>query len=148
MSIVACPACGAKNRVDDQAVDRRPVCGKCGTRLPVPGQADPNKPLTVTDESFARDVLEAGSTPVLLDCWAEWCGPCRMIAPALEQLAAESDGQYRIAKLNVDENPGIARQFRIDSIPTMLLFKSGQLVDRIVGLQPKAALAAKLKRYV
>lgn len=108
MSIVVCPACGAKNRVDDHPVGRRPVCGKCGTRLPVPGQAAPNKPIAVTDESFAREVLEAGSVPVLLDCWAEWCGPCRMIAPAIEQLAAESDGQYRIAKLNVDENPGIA----------------------------------------
>jgi thioredoxin len=148
VSIVVCPACGAKNRVDEQAVDRRPVCGKCGTRLPVAGQAAPNKPITVTDESFAHDVLEAGRTPVLLDAWAPWCGPCRMIAPALEQLAAESDGQYRVAKLNVDENPGIARQFHIDSIPTMLLFKNGQLVDRIVGLQPKAALAAKLKQHV
>ena len=148
MSIVACPACGTKNRIDDQAVDRHPVCGKCGTRLPVSGQAAPNKPITVTDESFGRDVLEAGSTPVLLDCWAPWCGPCRMIAPALEQLAAESDGNYRIAKLNVDENTAIASRYRVDSIPTMLLFKNGQLVDRIVGLQPKAALAAKLKQHV
>ncbi len=148
MSIVACPSCGAKNRVDDHAADRRPVCGKCGTRLPAPGQHTSGKPITVTDESFAREVLEAGPTPILLDCWAPWCGPCRMIAPALEQLAAESDGRYLIAKLNVDENPAISTKYRIDSIPTMLLFKSGKLVDRIVGLQPKANLAAKLNEHV
>lgn len=147
MSIVACPSCGAKNRVDERSVDRRPVCGKCGTHLPIPAHSPTNKPITVTDATFAHEVLETGPTPVLLDCWAPWCGPCRMIAPALEQLAAESDGRYRVAKLNVDENPGIAGKYRIDSIPTMLLFKSGQLVDRIVGLQPKAALAAKLKQY-
>jgi thioredoxin len=90
-------------------------------------------------------VLEVRGISVLLDCWAEWCGPCRMIAPVLDELAAESDGRYRIAKLNVDENPRTAAQFNIRSIPTMLIFKNGALVDRIVGAQPKQAIAARLR---
>ncbi|MBA2340281.1 MAG: thioredoxin, partial [Pyrinomonadaceae bacterium] len=106
------------------------------------------KPLTVTDASFAGDVLNAGARPVLLDCWAEWCGPCRMIAPVLDQLAAESGGRYTIAKLNVDENPRTAAQFGIQSIPTMLIFKNGQLVDRIIGAQPKQAIAARLAAHI
>ena len=100
----------------------------------------------VTDASFARDVIDASiSKPVLVDAWAEWCGPCRMIAPALDQLAAESGGRYKIAKLNVDDNPGIAAQFGIRSIPTLLIFKNGKLVDQIVGAQPKQAIAARLQ---
>jgi thioredoxin len=102
------------------------------------------QPLIVTDATFEREVLQAGNMPVLLDCWAPWCGPCRMIAPVLDQLAAESQGQYRIAKLNVDENPQTAARFRVQSIPTMLVFKNGALVERFVGVQPKEILAARL----
>jgi thioredoxin len=105
---------------------------------------DELKPLIVTDETFQRDVLQSSGRPVLLDCWAPWCGPCRMIGPIVEQLAAESQGRYRIAKLNVDENPLTAAQFQIQSIPTMLIFKDGQLVDRIIGAQPKQKIAARL----
>ena len=86
--------------------------------------------------------------PVLLDAWAPWCGPCRMVGPIMEQLAAESKGRYRIAKLNVDENPGTAAQFQIQSIPTMLIFKNGKLVDRLVGAQPKPAILARLMSHV
>jgi thioredoxin len=151
--VVVCPNCGAKNRVDESKADQlQPVCGRCGARLRAAG-APPaggggGKPVEVTDETFARLVLGAGSTPVLVDCWAPWCGPCRMIAPTLDQLAAESGGRYVIAKLNTDENPGTASQFRIEGIPTLLFFKDGQLVDRIVGLAPKPAIAQKLAAYV
>ena len=96
----------------------QPVCGQCGAPLPASAAAANGKPQTVTDDSFARDVVEASSTrPVLVDAWAEWCGPCRMIAPVLDELAAEANGRYMIAKLNVDENPRTAAQFQIRSIP-------------------------------
>jgi thioredoxin len=111
--------------------------------------ADTGKPIKVTDASFARDVLAASAgRPVLLDCWAEWCGPCRMIAPSLDALAAESQGRYTIAKLNVDENPRTSAQFGVRSIPTLLIFKGGQLAERIVGAQPKQAIAARLAAHV
>ncbi len=148
MMVVACAKCGAKNRVDERAsAERRPVCGRCGAVLPEAGGArmkTGHQPLTVTDASFERDVLQARGLPVLLDCWAPWCGPCRMVAPILDQLAAEANGQYLIAKLNVDENKQTAAQFRIQSIPTMLVFKNGALIERFVGVQPKEILAARL----
>jgi len=148
MAIQACPKCGAKNRVDENAATvSQPVCGKCGEKLPeaeAAGTAN-TKPQVVTDASFASDVVSASaSLPVLVDAWAPWCGPCRMIAPVLDQLAAESGGRYKIVKLNVDENPRTSAQFQIRSIPTMLIFKNGQVVDQIVGAVPKPTIAARL----
>jgi thioredoxin len=148
--IVSCDKCGAKNRVDEGAAQNsQPVCGKCGAPLKIKEGAQENagaagKPLTVTDQTFAREVLQAGNIPVLVDAWAAWCGPCRMIAPVLDQLAAESNGRYRIAKLNVDENPMTSSQYGIQSIPTLLIFKNGALVDRMAGLQSKQAIAVRL----
>jgi len=149
--IVSCDKCGAKNRVDEGAArERQPVCGNCGAELELSDNgaaaASITRPLTVTDQSFAKEVLGAGATPVLVDAWAAWCGPCRMIAPVLDQLAAESKGRYLIAKLNVDENPLTASRFGIQSIPTLLIFKNGTLVDRMVGVQSKQALALRLER--
>ena len=150
MAIQTCLNCGAKNRVNETlALAHRPICGKCGAALNTSDGAGDSKPRTVTDTSFAIDVIEASSAkPVLVDAWAEWCGPCRVIAPVLEQLAAESNGKYRIAKLNVDDNPRTAAQFNIRSIPTLLIFKNGQLADQIVGAQPKQAIAARLARLL
>lgn len=149
MAIQICPSCGTKNRVNETvALAHRPICGKCGASLNNPDTGEA-KPQTVTDASFTIEVIEASSArPVLVDAWAEWCGPCRMIAPVLDQLAAESRGRYKIAKLNVDENPRTAAQFNIRSIPTMLIFKNGQLADQIVGAQPKQAIAARLSRHL
>ena len=147
--IQSCPKCGTKNRVDERASQNsQAICGKCGAKLPAVSAAvgtASDKPQVVSDQTFAQDVIAASSQqPVLVDAWAEWCGPCRMIAPALDQLAAESGGRYKIAKLNVDDNPRTSAQFGIRSIPTMLIFKNGKLVDQIVGAVPKQAIAARL----
>lgn len=145
MAIQTCPKCGTKNRVDESvARTHQAVCGKCGANLSA--AAADGKPQVVTDATFAQEVVAASSArPVLVDAWAEWCGPCRMIAPALDQLAAEANGRYKIAKLNVDENPRTSQQFGIRSIPTMLIFKNGRLVDQLVGALPKQAIAARLQ---
>ena len=95
---------------------------------------------TVTDASFKTDVLDS-SVPVVVDFWAEWCGPCRMIAPALEEISKEMEGKVKIVKLNVDENPGIAGQFGIRSIPTLMMFKDGTLASQMVGAKPKGDLS-------
>lgn len=142
MQVVVCSKCGAKNRVDENRLSEA-KCGRCGEKLHA-GRHD-SKPAVITDQTFERDVLQARGQPVLVDCWAPWCGPCRMIGPIMDQLAAESQGQYRIAKLNVDENPQTASRFQIASIPTMLIFKDGKLIDRIIGAQPKQAIAERLR---
>ncbi|ANE78406.1 thioredoxin [Mycobacterium adipatum] len=97
----------------------------------------------VTDDSFSQDVLTS-STPVLVDFWATWCGPCKMIAPVLEEIAAEKAGELKVVKLDVDANPATARDFQVVSIPTLILFKDGQPVKRIVGAKGKAALLREI----
>jgi len=145
MPIVTCEQCGTKNRVEASSrAGRIAKCGKCGNVLTATAQpASPVKPVVVTDQNFAQEILNSSGV-VMLDCWAPWCGPCRMIGPIMEQLAAESEGRYRVAKLNVDDNPRIASQFQIQSIPTMLLFKNGKLIDRLIGAHPKQTIVAKL----
>jgi len=146
MAVIVCPKCGTKNRVEAaRMVKGVAKCGKCRTTLAASKEETTGgTPLTVTDATFEQEVL-GFPNPVLVDCWAPWCGPCRIIAPIMDQLAAESNGQYRIAKLNVDENPGIAAQFKIQSIPTLLIFKNSRLVDRLIGVQPKQAIEARLR---
>jgi thioredoxin 1 len=101
----------------------------------------------VTDQDFEAEVIKS-STPVLVDFWAEWCGPCRMIAPAVDQISAEYAGRLKVVKMNVDENPEIPIRFGIQGIPTLLLFKDGQVVEKIVGAAPKPALVARIKTHV
>jgi len=103
-------------------------------------------PVTLTDANFAQVV--SGSLPVLVDFWAPWCGPCRMVAPSVEQLAREFGSRAVVGKLNVDENPAVASRYNIMSIPTLLIFKNGAVVDQIVGVQPLEALRQRLARHV
>lgn len=92
-----------------------------------------------SDSTFQGDVLQS-SVPVLVDFWAPWCGPCRMIAPVVEELAKENQGAIKIGKVNIDDNPDVAMNYSVNSIPTLMIFKGGQVVDRFVGVQPKSRL--------
>lgn len=100
-----------------------------------------------TDATFDQDVL-ASDVPVLVDFWAEWCGPCKMVSPVLEEIAAEHTGKLRVVKLNIDENPETARRYQIMSIPTMSVFVNGQIAKSIIGAKPKAALMADLDGFL
>ena len=100
-------------------------------------------PIAVTDSDFQQEVLEA-DTPVLVDFWADWCAPCKMVAPLLDELAEEYDGKVKFTKLDVDSNPKVALQYGIRSIPTLLVFKGGGAVDQVVGAVPKAEIKKRL----
>lgn len=140
--ILRCTKCGTKNRVSKVRLGERPICGKCKEPLRVSGAE--SSPVDVNDQTFNHEVLSHDG-PVLVDCWAPWCGPCRMVAPVLDQLASEYVGRIKIAKLNTDENPVTASQYGIQSIPTMLLFKNGQLTGQLVGAQPKQEIERQIR---
>ena len=142
--IMTCPSCGANNRVPTEKLSEglQPVCGQC--KSPLSGSVHP---VTVTDANFAEEV-ERSPLPVLLDMWAPWCGPCRMIAPTIEQLASELAGRVKVAKLNTDENPMTGSRFNVRSIPTLLVLKGGKEIDRLVGALPKQEILRKLQAVI
>jgi thioredoxin 1 len=101
----------------------------------------------VTDETFEQEVIES-SVPVLVDFWAPWCGPCRMVAPVVDEIAEQYAGQVKVVKVNTDDNPSVASKYGIRSIPTLMIFKGGQRVDMVVGAVPKTTLASTLEKYI
>ena len=147
---IRCPACGRTNRIDPDKVagGLQPVCGNCGLEIAAGAHpATDAHPIDVSDDTFASEV-EGSSLPVLVDLWAPWCGPCRMLAPTLSAIASEMAGRARIVKLNVDENPKVAAQYNIMSIPTLMLFKDGAVVERVIGFASQASLEQKFQQYV
>jgi thioredoxin 2 len=135
--IIRCLNCGAKNRIPENRLNESPRCGRCGAPL-VLAQSQ-GQPFDVNDLNFEREVV-AVSGPVIVDCWAPWCAPCRLVTPILEELAAKYTGGVLVAKLNVDESPQTASRYGIASIPTLLFFKNGTLVNSLIGALPKATI--------
>lgn len=135
--VIRCLNCGAKNRIPETKLNEHPRCGRCGASLIITQHQ--GRPFEVSDATFEKEVL---STPgsVVVDCWAPWCAPCRLIAPVLDKLAAEYAGGILIAKLNVDKNPLTASRYNVLSIPTLLFFKNGELVNSLVGALPKETI--------
>jgi thioredoxin 2 len=129
-NIVACPACGKRNRVPAVATGK-PVCGSCGARVPWIVEAG--------DDTFA-EIVERSTTPVLVDLWAQWCGPCRAVSPALEQVATQLAGAVKLVKVDVDAAPGLSQRFDVRAVPTLMVIKDGKVVARQSGAAPAAAL--------
>ena len=138
--LIRCPACGATNRVPQEkiALGLQPVCGRCKAPLPVP-----QGPVTVTDATFSAEV-ERSPLPVVLDMWAPWCGPCRMVAPELQKVAARQAGKVLVTKVNTDELDDVGQRFNIRSIPTLAVFAGGKEVARSAGARP----AEEIEQFV
>ncbi|HEX8358945.1 MAG TPA: thioredoxin [Longimicrobium sp.] len=136
---VACSSCGRLNRVDLARAGDRPKCGACGRPIAL------DHPLPVTDATFDR-VVGGSDVPVLVDFYADWCGPCKIMAPVLDAVAQARAGSVLVAKLDTDRNPAVARRFQIASIPTLIVFRGGREVARELGAIPRPRLEALLDR--
>jgi thioredoxin 2 len=135
--LVRCPSCGRRNRVPSASGVAR--CGHC--HHPLPWIADAG------DDTFT-EVAEAASLPVVVDLWAPWCGPCRMVSPALEQLATDLAGQIKLVKVNVDDSPKLQQRFGVQAIPTLMVLRDGKVVARQAGAAPPAALRAWVEEAI
>ena len=142
---IRCSACGTKNRIPS---DKPVLTAKCGRFSGMVEIKDlfSGEPLAVTDNSFSAMVMKS-PIPVMLDCWAPWCGPCKMIGPVMDEIAKEYSGRVRICKLNVDENPLTSAKYNISSIPTMLIFDRAELKETLVGALPKQQIINKISAF-
>lgn len=140
--IIQCKQCKTRNRVPKTRLKDRPLCGKCRQVLPPPSKVQ--HPVMVTDQSFQAEVLSYPGL-VLLDCWAAWCGPCKMVSPIVDQLAREFSGQAKVAKLNIDQNPMTASRYHILSVPTLLFFKNGKVIHTLAGAYGKPEIVRQLR---
>jgi thioredoxin 2 len=136
-AITKCPDCGRKNRVPAAATAGTPRCGHC--HKPLPWIVDAG------DDTFAQ-IAEQAAVPVLVDFWAPWCGPCRMVSPALTQLATEQPGRIKLVKVNVDESPRLQQRFGVQSIPTLMVIRNGEVIARQAGAAPVGALRSWLEK--
>lgn len=141
--IIKCQTCGANNRVSTGEKLKQPVCGRCKNPLMMTS----SKPVTITDANF-QEVVGNSELPVLLDLWAAWCGPCRIIAPTIDRLAEELAGKILVGKLNVDENRATAASFSVQGIPTLLVLQNGREVERIVGVESRESILRRLERFL
>lgn len=141
--IVQCPSCKTKNRVPRIRLEQGGICGKCKQPLPVV----PTKPVNAGSASFETEVIQS-SIPVLVDFWAAWCGPCRMIAPDLEKIAQTYAGQVKVVKIDTDKNQDLAARYSIQAIPSLLVFKGGQLIEQQAGALPYSHLQALVERIM
>lgn len=136
--LLRCPSCKAVNRVKENQLQSTPVCGKCKSPLEYP-----RKPVEATSDSFDREVFDWPGVAVV-DFWAPWCSPCRFVAPVLEDLASRKAGRLKVVKVNTEEQPALASRFRIQAIPTLVLYQNGKLVDQVAG----ARSAGELERWI
>ena len=144
--IVRCVSCRTKNRIPADKAGLTAKCGKCKSSIETQ-ELFIGKPLILNDTDFTANVL-LSPLPVLVDCWATWCGPCQMIGPIVEHLASEWKGRIRVCKLNVDENPATSAQYSIMSVPTLLIFDNGELKDSLAGAMPKHQIVRKMAAYL
>ncbi len=129
--IIRCKKCSGKNRVRLDKIESHPHCGKCKSILDIPKQA-----VSIAESQFQNEVLEE-TIPTVVDFWAPWCGPCGMVSPLLDEIAGQYPGRIKVVKVNSDENPDLSAQFGIQGIPTIILFRDGKEVNRLVGAAPK-----------
>lgn len=132
--VIPCKSCGAKNRIDVSRLNQHPVCGSCKNTIEIL-----NKPVYITSSNFEKEVLKYPGI-VLVDFWAEWCPPCKMLSPILDSISSEKAGIIKVAKVNTEQEQSLARQFQISSIPTLMVYNSGKMLGRNSGAMPKPAL--------
>jgi thioredoxin 2 len=141
--LLNCPQCGQRNRMKYEGLTRTFRCGKCRTELRAPGM-----PIDVNHDLVFDAMTSQSTLPVLVDFWAPWCGPCKMVAPEIAKIAAEGAGHWVIAKVNTEESPVLARKFRITAIPTMIMFKNGLEVARQAGAMPTPGIRQFLQPWI
>lgn len=143
--LIRCRHCGTRNRIPAARLQDNPRCGRC--KQPFPPIPVNSRPVMVTDRSFAAEVLES-PLPVLLECWAAWCSACGSISPVLDDLARTYAGRLKVAKLNVDQNPATASRYNVMSLPMLLFFRDGKVVDTAAGALPRLEIERHLYRFL